>query len=93
MELCVASATSKTVSLPKSKTAMKKIKKEILHGWIGRDIDGVLYFGEQKPVNNSGIFTYYGNHAMRLYKYQFPEIKHKKSPVQATLTIEIEIEQ
>ena len=93
MELCVASAMSKTVSLPKSKTAMKKIKKEILHGWIGRDSDGFLYFGEQKPRKESGMFVNYGHHSMELDQHRFPEIKHENSPVQATITIEIEIEQ
>lgn len=68
-------------------------KKETLNGWIGRDIDGDLYFGEQKPVNDAGIFTNYGYHSMELDKHRFPEIKHENSPVQATITIEIEIEQ
>lgn len=70
-----------------------RIKKETLHGWIGRDIDGDLYFGELKPRKESGMFVNYGHHSMELDKHRFPEIKHENFPVQATITIEIEIEQ
>ena len=65
--------------------------KRIYEGWLSRDASGDLYFGQEKPIDNGGIWNGLGWN-MRLPDYDFPSVTYEKSPVKVTMTIDDSVE-
>lgn len=65
--------------------------KRIYEGWLSRDASGELYFGQEKPIDNGGIWNDMGEN-MQLSDSDFPELTYEKSPVRVTMTIEDVVE-
>ena len=65
--------------------------KRTYEGWLARDASGDLYFGQEKPIDNGGIWHDMGEN-MQLRDSDFPEITYESSPVKVTMTIEDAVE-
>lgn len=65
--------------------------KRIYEGWLSRDASGDLYFGQEKPTDNGGIWNGLGWN-MRLPDYDFPNVTYENSPVKVTMTIDDSVE-
>ena len=62
--------------------------KRIYEGWLSRDANGDLYFGQEKPIDNGGIWHDMGEN-MQLSDSDFPNVTYENSPVKVTMTIEV----
>lgn len=65
--------------------------KRIYEGWLSRDASGDLYFGQEKPIDNGGIWHDMGEN-MQLSDSDFPNVTYEKSPVKVTMTIDDSVE-
>ena len=65
--------------------------KRIYEGWLARDASGDLYFGQEKPVNDGGIWHDMGEN-MKLSDSDFPNVTYENSPVKVTMTIDDSVE-
>ena len=65
--------------------------KRIYEGWLGRDIDGTLVCGQNKPHADAGVWIEYGEHIV-LSDSDFPELTFETSPVKVKMTIEYAVE-
>lgn len=60
--------------------------KRIYEGWLSRDASGELYFGQEKPIDNGGIWNDMGEN-MQLRDSDFPEVRFDNSPVHVEMII------
>ncbi len=65
--------------------------KRIYEGWLSRDASGDLYFGQEKPIDNGGIWHDMGEN-MQLSDSDFPNVTFENSPVKVTMTIDDSVE-
>lgn len=65
--------------------------KRTYEGWLSRDASGDLYFGQEKPIDNGGIWHDMGEN-MQLSVSDFPNVTYEKSPVKVTMTIDDSVE-
>lgn len=65
--------------------------KRIYEGWLARDASGDLYFGQEKPIDNGGIWHDMGEN-MQLSDSDFPNVTYENSPVKVTMTIDDSVE-
>ena len=65
--------------------------KRIYEGWLARDASGDLYFGQEKPIDNGGIWHDMGEN-MQLSVSDFPNVTYENSPVKVTMTIDDSVE-
>ena len=66
--------------------------KRIYEGWLGRDIDGTLVCGQNKPRADAGVWIEYGENIWVLRDSDFPELTFETSPVKVKMTIEYAVE-
>lgn len=65
--------------------------KRTYEGWLSRDASGDLYFGQEKPIDNGGIWNDMGEN-MQLRDSDFPNVTYENSPVKVTMTIDDSVE-
>ena len=65
--------------------------KRTYKGWLSRDASGDLYFGQEKPIDNGGIWHDMGEN-MQLSDSDFPNVTYENSPVKVTMTIDDSVE-